>query len=103
MGFGRRWPVAALVAIALLFGSVATAAADQIVNNIDGTVDASLETLNLTAGGSNGSVGLFVIAVNNDGKNGCNLTGQTTLVVNVASSNTNVATVSPNQITFTSC
>jgi hypothetical protein len=103
MGIARRWPVAAVVAVALLMVSTTTALADQITNNLDGTVDSTLETLNLTPNGSTGSVGLFVIPLGGDGKNGCNLTGQTSLVVNVTTTNPSVAAVSPAQITFTSC
>jgi hypothetical protein len=103
VGFIRRWPIAGVVAVALVLGSTATALADQISNNLDGTVDSTVETLNLTPNGSTGSVGLFVVPLGGDGKNGCNLTGQTQLVVNVVSSAPGVAAVSPNQITFTSC
>lgn len=77
--------------------------ADDISNDLDGNIDATLEELNLTAGGSTGTVGFFVQPRNGDGKNGCNITGQTKLVVSVNSSNAAVATVSPSEITFTSC
>ena len=46
---------------------------------------------------------LFVVPQGGDGKNGCNLTGSTTLVVSMSSSDTSVATVSPSSITFGSC
>lgn len=76
---------------------------DDIPNTLDATVDAVAEAMPLTVGGPNGSTKLYVVPQNGDGKNGCNLTGSTTLVVSVASSNTSVATVSPSSITFGSC
>ncbi|MGH3101261.1 MAG: hypothetical protein ACRDPU_09730, partial [Thermoleophilia bacterium] len=90
---------AALVALAL--GAVARA--DDISNTIDPTVDAIAEVMPLNVGGSSGATNLIVVQRNGDGKNGCNLTGQTTLVVSISSSNTAVATVSPSSATFTSC
>jgi hypothetical protein len=59
--------------------------------------------MSLIVGGANGFTDLFVVTRNDDGKNGCNLTGSTTLVVNVVNSNPGVATVSPSQLTFTNC
>ena len=77
--------------------------ADDISNNLDASVDAVAEVMPLTVGGANGTTQLYVVPQNNDGKNGCNLTGSTTLVVSVSSSDTSVATVSPSSVTFTSC
>ena len=61
----------------------------------------------LTAGGTDGTTTLRVVTANGDGKNGCNLTGQTTLVVSVHSSAPGVATASLGTAvdadTFTSC
>src|SRR5919109_409514 len=76
---------------------------DQIPNDLDGSVDASAEEMPLVVGGAKGTTQLYVVPTKDDGKNGCNLTGSTTLVVSVSSSNTAVATVSPSSITFTSC
>jgi hypothetical protein len=76
--------------------------ADDIYNNIDATIDATAETLPLNVGGPNGTTTLAV-APTNDVKSGCNLTGSTTLTLNLASSNPAVATVSPSSVTFTSC
>jgi hypothetical protein len=76
---------------------------DDIGNNIDATLDAVAEVMPLTVGGANGTTMLYVTPRNGDGKNGCNLTGSTTLVVSVSSSNTGVATVSPSSLTFGSC
>jgi hypothetical protein len=76
---------------------------DDIPNSLDATVDAAAEAMALTVGGANGTTQLRVETTNDDGKNGCNLTGSTTLVVAVASNNTAVATVSPASVTFTSC
>lgn len=76
---------------------------DSIFNNLDGSVDAAAEIMPLNVDGSTGSTVLAVATANGDGKNGCNLTGSTTLVVNVSSSDTTVAEVSPSTVTFTSC
>ena len=90
---------AALAALAL--GTVARA--DDISNTLDPTVDAVAEIMPLNVGGPTGTTSLIVLTRNDDGKNGCNLTGSTTLVVSISSSNTSVATVSPSSSTFTSC
>ena len=76
---------------------------DDIANNLDPTVDAAAEAMPLNVGGANGTTQLYVTPQNGDGKNGCNLTGSTTLTVSVSSSNTAVATVSPSLVTFDSC
>lgn len=99
---GRRFGlvlVAALAALAL--GTVARA--DDISNNLDDSVDAVAEVMPLSVGGANGTTTLLVVPRGDDGKNGCNLTGSTTLVVSISSSNTSVATLSPSSTTFTSC
>lgn len=98
----RRSAAAALTALLLMAG-VTTAYADDISNNLDTTVDATYEALPLSAGAS-GSVTFFTVNRNGDGDNGCNLQGTTEkLVVDVVSSNTAVATVSPSQLTFDNC
>jgi hypothetical protein len=78
-------------------------------DDIENTVDAPAKVMPLEAGGPNKTTRLYVVPQNGDGKNGCNLTGSTTLTVSVASSNPAVATVSgpnaatPGSVTFTSC
>ena len=94
---GRYGLFIATVIMAALF--VVGAAADDISNNVPGTV----KVMALNEGGATGSTDLTVVPRNGDGKNGCNLTGGTTLVVSVASSDTSVATVSPSSLTFASC
>ena len=79
------------------------ARADDISNNLDGSIDAVAEVMPLNVGGANGTTQLYVTPRNDDGKNGCNLTGSTTLGLSVSSSNASVATVSPSSVTFTSC
>jgi hypothetical protein len=86
---------------ALALGTVARA--DDISNTLDPTVDAVAEIMTLNVGGPTGTTNLVVVARNGDGKNGCNLTGSTTLVVSISSGNSSVATVSPSSATFTSC
>jgi hypothetical protein len=93
-----RWSlILGSIAAAVAFAAVAYA--DAITNNVPGTV----KVMALNAGGPTGSTLLTVIPQNGDGKNGCNLTGSTTLVVSVNSSDTSVATVSPTSLTFVSC
>lgn len=77
--------------------------ADDIANNVDATVDASVEVLNLTTSSSPSSVSYSVVPQNGDGKNGCNLTGSTILTVDVNNSNPGAATVNSSSLTFTSC
>jgi hypothetical protein len=95
---------AALAAVPLMLAGIAgTAMADDISNDLDTSVDATAEIMSLNVGGSNGSTQLYVVPLNGDGKNGCNLTGGTRLDLSVSSSDTGVATVSPSSVTFTSC
>lgn len=101
----RTFHLSALVVLTALFtvalGQVAIA--DDISNNLDTSVDAVAEVMALSVGGANGTTNLYVVPTGGDGKPGCNLTGSTTLVVAVSSSDTSVATVSPSSVTFTSC
>jgi hypothetical protein len=87
----------------VLLAVPAIALADDISNNLDASVDAAAEVMPLTTGGADGTTQLFVTPRNGDGKNGCNLTGGTSLGLSVSSSNPSVATVSPSSVTFTSC
>ena len=90
-----------------LFAFVALAAvayADNISNNLDGTVDAVAEVMPLDVGGANGTTKLYVDPTGGDGKPGCNFGGTTgTLQISLASSNTSAATVSPSALTISSC
>jgi hypothetical protein len=54
-------------------------------------VDAVAEVMPLTVGGGNGTTQLAVTPQNGDGKNGCNLSGATTLGLSVSSSDISVA------------
>lgn len=108
----KRLTLIALAAVALATacgdspfepGNVLKPQFDDIGNNIDATLDAVAEVMPLTLGGASGSTQLYVTPRNGDGKNGCNLTGSTTLVVATASSSSAVATVTPTSVTFASC
>jgi hypothetical protein len=102
-GMKRRVPaLGAVVALAAMSLS-GVAVADDISNALDPTVDAVAEVMPLNAGGIDGTTQLYLVERNGDGKNGCNLTGSTTLTVAVSSSDASVATVSPSSATFTSC
>ena len=98
----RRPGVVVLTALFVLTLGQA-AVADDIRNDLDASIDATAEIMTLSVGGSPGTTSLAVIPRNLDGKNGCNLTGGTTLVVAVSTSDSSVATVSPTSITFGSC
>ena len=76
---------------------------DDISNQQDASIDAIAEVMPLTLGGSNGTTQLYVRPKNNDGKPGCTSTGNTMVVVSVASSHPGVAMVSPTSITFDNC
>src|SRR5689334_2956776 len=96
--------VAALAVVPLFISATAGgAAADQVTNNLDATVDAFAETMALNVGGPAKSTDLSIVAGSDSGKNGCNLTGQTILSVDVSSSAPAVAAVSPSSLTFTKC
>ena len=93
-----RWSlILGSIVAAVAFAAVAYA--DNITNNLPGSV----KVMALNVGGPTGSTQLTVIPQGSDGKPGCNLTGSTTLVVSVNSSDTSVATVSPTSLTFGSC
>jgi hypothetical protein len=99
----QKFSMAMSLAVILAMLLTSFALADDISNNLDASIDAVAEAMPLNVGGANGTTQLYVTPRNGDDKNGCNLTGSTTLVVAVSSSNTSVATVSPNTVTFTSC
>ena len=98
---GRLRFLIGTIFMALMFAALAYA--DDVRNTLDASVDANFESMALNVGGGTGSTTLAIVPQNGDGKNGCNLTGSTTLVVAVASSNASVATVSPTSLTFGSC
>jgi hypothetical protein len=81
--------------------------ADTVYNNIDNSIDSTVETMSLTAGGTTGLTSLSVTPANvsgdNDSVNGCNVKNTNSLTVSVKSSDTTVATVSPSSVTFTDC
>lgn len=86
-------------ALALVAAGAGAAHADDISNSLDTTIDSTAEVLAMNVDGPVGATTLYVQARNGDGKNGCNLSsGQ--LVLDLASSNTAVATVSPSRVTF---
>src|SRR5688572_27774695 len=100
----NKFSIAMTLAVIMAMLVTSLVLADQVVNNLDLSVDAAFETMALNVGGSNGSTTLRIIEQNGDGKNGCNLTGSSSqLTVSIASSNTSVATVSPSSVTFNSC
>jgi Ca2+-binding RTX toxin-like protein len=102
MRFSRLAAAGAAVPV-LVLGMMSPAFADDIHNDLDGSIDAAAETMALNEFGPDGTTNLLVQPVNGDGKNGCNLTAGTTLTLSVSSSDSGVATVSPTSVTFASC
>lgn len=94
---------ASIAAPILVLGAAPAALADDISNNLDSSIDSTAEVMPLNVGGTAGKTTLAVTPTNGDGKNGCNLTGSTTLTLTISSSASSVATVSPSSVTFTSC
>jgi hypothetical protein len=96
--------ISGFLSLVLVLGtSGGLALADDVTNNVDGSVDASLEIMNLSVGGATGSVTFDVVPQNGDGKNGCNLTADKNLTASVNVSNPSVASASQSSLTFTSC
>jgi hypothetical protein len=94
--------IAAATTLVAAAGGVALA--DDIANQLDTSIDATAEIMSLNVGGAPKSTTMVVSPTNDDdGKNGCNLTGQTVLQVSVVSDAPTVATVSPSSLTFASC
>lgn len=85
---------------AIVLATTGLVANADIISHTIGTDDA---TISVTAGGPAGGTTYRVTTENGDGKNGCNLTGQTALVVDVVSSDPSIATASPSQVTFGTC
>ncbi len=99
--FGRATALTALSAsVTLAFAGLAYA--DDIYNNLDGSIDAVAEVMPLNVG-TDGTTKLYVDQTNGDGKSGCNFQSDESLVLAVSSSDTAVATVSPSSLTFSSC
>jgi len=98
-----RTAVVSVAAACLTLAGVGATFADTVSNNADGTVDAVAEVMPLNVGGTAATTKLYINPLNDDGKNGCNLTGGTSLTISITSSNTAVATVSPSSVMFTSC
>jgi hypothetical protein len=95
-----RWTLAALV---LVLALPLVVFADQVVNNIDTTIDSALETKTITAG-SSGTVGFYIQPSNTippGDASGCNATGANPATVNL--SVPGGVTASSNSLTFTGC
>ena len=101
----RRRKLAIVCAVALgSAGATATAIADQVYNDLDGSIDVVAEQMALNVGGIDKST-TFSVNPNDPGdlEAGCNFKGAgiDTLTANVSSSNPAVATVSDSVLTFT--
>lgn len=90
------------LSMVLTLALASAALADQLTNEIDSSPDAALENMTLNEGESQ-TVAFSVAAQGNDLDAGCNIDEGESLTVQVISSNTSVATVSPQTLTFTEC
>lgn len=102
VGLLARKIFAVVAAAGLLIASAGVAQADIIYNNLDPSIDAMAEIMPLNVGGADGTTTLSLFETK-DVKNGCNLTGHTVLTLELSSSDTSVATVSPASVTFGTC
>lgn len=92
------WAVA--LTSVVLFSSVSFSYADTVANNLDVTVDSTVEDSTLNIGNTT-DVTFRLIADNTDGDSQCNLDGSgESVTFSVNSSDTNKATVNPGTITF---
>jgi hypothetical protein len=108
----RKWTGRASATVGLVAaGALAlsgVSVADQIVNSLDMTIDATAEIMPLNVGGPAGTTTLYVhptgfADVPFDAKDGCNITGTRSVTIGVASNFPTRASVSPSSLTFTSC
>src|SRR3954454_2418782 len=105
----RLWSAGAMALAFLLVGSASIAMADQVYNNLDATVDATSEVMNLFAGGTDGSTVMKLRATTAPGGDldpqlGCNLAGAGAQVTfGVTSTDPTKVTVSPSTVQFTAC
>lgn len=102
-----RHAASTVVAGILLAGaSTGTAYADWVANDVDNTVDTTVESLSLTAG-DEATVTLWVrnppANAGDTSSPGCNLSGASFLVVDVTSAKPAVATVSPTTVRIDDC
>lgn len=98
-----RVPIMILMASFTVAATALQASADVITNTIDTSPDPALEVISLAAGGPDGATSLTVFPQGADGDAGCNIDAGESLVLNVVSSRSTVATVTPSQVTFTAC
>jgi len=90
------------LSVVLTIALASAALADEVTNRIDNSPDAALENITLNEGATQ-TVAFRVTVQGNDDDSGCNIDSGEQLTVEVSSSDTSVATVSPQTITFTSC
>lgn len=81
---------------------IGVALADEVYNNLDNTIDVTLEVMNVGVGGTDAVTFKVHPITGGDLDNGCNLDSATESVTfSVLTSNAGVATVAPGSITFT--
>jgi hypothetical protein len=90
------------LSVVLTLALASAALADEVTNRIDNSPDVALENITLNEGATQ-TVAFRVRVQGNDGDNGCNIDSGEQLTVEGSSSDTSVATLSPQTITFTDC
>jgi hypothetical protein len=90
------------LSVVLTLALASAALADEVTNRIDTVPDPSLEGVGVNEGATQ-SVTFRVIQKSQDNDSGCNIDAGEQLTIEVVSSDTSVATVSPQTLTFTGC
>lgn len=92
-------------ATSLLLASGAVASADTIYPSAGTSIVAGVNTVSVSSSspGNTATVTLAVDPTGSDGKNGCNLTGSTTVTFAIDNTNAAYASVSPSSVTFDGC
>jgi hypothetical protein len=98
-----RIPIVSIMAFAIVAASAVAASADVVTNTLDTSPDRQLEKMSLQAGKADGSTAIVVLPQGGDGDPLCNIDPGETLTLSVISINPTVATVSPEQLSFTGC
>jgi hypothetical protein len=94
--------LSSFIVLISLLSSYGIAFADTVANEIDATVDATVEVLDMTAGGPAATVSFIVKPITGDGDSGCNLDAAgENATFNVLSDDTSVAFSDQATITFT--
>ncbi|MFW5470961.1 PxKF domain-containing protein [Knoellia sp. CPCC 206435] len=108
----RTWPhrrsvrtlTTLMVTGTLFVAATGTASADLIANGVDDSVDTTIEQMPLSLSTGPGKTTIYVVGGDDDNDVGCNFDAASeTVTVNIVSSDSAVATVSPSSLVLTAC